>query len=341
MPAYEPSGTGDFLYLTIRRASLNTRDVVQSLSTALEVQDSLVGFAGLKDKHAITTQTFSLPLAKLLGAEGTSSEFSTSEFSTIEREVRQRLEDVPDLTLLSLNRHQNSLKRGHLKGNAFSILVRDLRFLQPGTDAELQSELHGAAQRLIQDGMLNLFGSQRFGKEGSTLQQGLSYMQGKKTRKWLLDLGMSAVQSYVFNHYLRIRYERGDLHNLVDGDLAVKSDSGGLFKVPEASAEMDRFKAGEICYTGPMFGRKMRSPEGPSRALEQAALDYAGKTEEDFKALKVSGARRAALVFLHDLKLEWPDQDSVWLHFSLPAGAYATVAMSHLIHLEENSERDI
>lgn len=352
IPAYEYSGQGDFLYLKIRRKNLNTKDVCQVLSRAFSISEPDIGYAGLKDKHAECTQTFSFPLSGLREIKSASNE-DLKSYAEEKFEELSHLEEP--LTLLSIDRHENSLRRGHLKGNHFSILIRELKLrntlseiarkhpdLAELSDSEIRNKLlESAASRLVTQGMVNLFGSQRFGKEGSTLEQGLSFMDGKKARKWLLDLGTSAVQSYVFNHYLRIRAEKNCLFDLMDGDLATRLESGGIFKVPESSAEAHRLKDGEISYTGPIFGRKMRSPEEPSLALERDALNYLGRTEEDFKRMKVPGARRAGLIFLKDLTVEWEDSNSVWLHFTLPAGSYATVAAGHLIHLEVGSERDL
>ena len=343
IPAYEASGNGQYLYFKIRRSNLNTKEVLQILARLFSLPEGEVGYAGLKDRNAVCTQLFSVPIFRIPGISPDSS-----SAAVIEKEIHNQWKNLDgELELLEILRHENSLRRGHLAGNRFSILVRDLG---PAADSagnldskagSIQELLQSAASHWMEKGMINLYGPQRFGKEGSTLQQGLSFMDGKKARKWLLDLGVSAVQSYAFNYYLRLRNEQGKLFDLLDGDLAVKSESGGIFKVPVADQESSRMSSGEISYTGPMFGKKMRSPEGPSLQLEMDTLSYLGKTEEDFKKMKVPGARRAGIIPLHDLELEWETDESVWMKFSLPAGSYATVAISHLIQLEENSERSL
>ncbi|MBI40167.1 MAG: hypothetical protein CMF59_11245 [Leptospiraceae bacterium] len=371
LPGYETSGQGEFLYLQIRRSNLNTKDVAQKLARAFSMSEAEVGYAGLKDKNAITTQQFSIPLIRIPVSPG-----PEESLSQLEEDLMKRWPELlePELELLQVQRHTNGLRRGHLQGNQFSIRIRNLALAAQaqqrkgndppvlysagdsagqsslkkplkesdgGSGDSIREILETCSSHWLRSGFINLYGTQRFGKEGSTLHQGLAFMDGKKARKWLLDLGVSAVQSYVFNHYLRLRNEKGQLFHLMNGDLAVKANSGGIFKVPVAAEEEARFQSGEICYTGPMFGKKLRSPEGPSLALEQEALSYAGRTEEDFKKMKVPGARRAGLIFLRDLRLEWPGDDSVWMDFTLPAGSYATVAISHMIQLEENSERSL
>ncbi|MCB1138159.1 MAG: tRNA pseudouridine(13) synthase TruD, partial [Leptospiraceae bacterium] len=202
----------------------------------------------------------------------------------------------------------------------------------------LQKVLNQTTQQIRSSGMPNLFGAQRFGDGGSTFEQGLQFMDGRKTKKWMLELGLSAVQSYVFNHYLRFRQQAGALHTLLDGDLAMKAESGGIFKVPRAAQEQARLEEAEITYTGPMFGKKMRSPEGPALELEDRALEFLKRDRQDFVRMKAPGARRAGLVFPENLQWTLEEPDQVLFEFFLPAGSYATVLLSHYLNLEPELE---
>lgn len=364
IPAYEPEGRGDFLFLKIHRRGMNTRDVIRSLADALQLGENDIGYAGLKDRQAECTQTFSFPLhCPPLSGSGTMDR-NSQQLGHIKNHaglVEKALHLVSHCEGLSVREHglhPHSLRRGHLKGNRFQILIRcpdagqtgdemqgkqdllDSGTGRPASESlvpeELRHDLEKRAHQLREKGMPNLFGAQRFGDDQSTLKQGFQFMDGRKARRWMLELGMSAVQSYTFNHYLALRARAGALYDLMDGDLAVKLESGGIFKVPVAEAERHRLLNKEISYTGPMFGKKMRSPEGPSAELEKEALGICGREAGDFSAMKVPGARRAGLVFPEDLKLEWK-QEGLLLDFFLPAGSYATVFLSHLVQLTQES----
>ncbi|MCB1168876.1 MAG: tRNA pseudouridine(13) synthase TruD [Leptospiraceae bacterium] len=363
VPLYPPSGQGEFLYLQICRAGMNTGDVLADLGRAFHVLPEEVGYAGLKDRQSVSTQWFSIPLNR-------SSLKGLSPDQDPEDKVNRCLQSCSGLDLLDSSFHTNSLRRGHLKGNRFSILVRNLSWNdsqgaspsafpagneghassriaaeleRPGLQREphrdaLQKVLEDISLNIASSGMPNLFGAQRFGQNGSTFEQGLQFMDGRKTRKWMLDLGMSAVQSYVFNHYLRFRHEAGALFRMLDGDLAMKAESGGIFKVPVAAEEQARLQTAEISYTGPMFGKKMRSPEGPALELEERALEFLKRDRQDFVRMKVPGARRAGLVFPENLQWTLDEPQQVRFEFFLPAGSYATVLLGHYLNLEPELE---
>src|SRR4029079_11091478 len=61
IPAYLPSGRGEHLFITFRKRGLTTPDAVRSLAQALGVDPNGAGYAGMKDRHAVTTQTASFP----------------------------------------------------------------------------------------------------------------------------------------------------------------------------------------------------------------------------------------------------------------------------------------
>src|SRR5437763_6831448 len=104
IPAYEPSGEGDFLYLWVQKRGMGAEYFVRQLARRLDVPTSEVGTAGLKDRHAVTRQWVSVPAAC---------------------EARLAAIADDDLRVLRASRHGNKLKPGHLRGNRFRVLVRD------------------------------------------------------------------------------------------------------------------------------------------------------------------------------------------------------------------------
>src|SRR5205823_4020984 len=102
VPAYEPSGQGDHLYLWVQKRGMGAEYFVRQLARLLDVPAGEVGTAGLKDRHAVTRQWVSVPPSC---------------------EARLGALDGDDLRVLRTSRHSNKLKPGHLRGNHFRILV--------------------------------------------------------------------------------------------------------------------------------------------------------------------------------------------------------------------------
>lgn len=299
IPLYLPAGDGPHLYLTLRRTGLTTRDLVAELARRLSKPAPDVGYAGLKDKEAVTTQTFSL------------------ETNLSEAEVRDKLADGP-WDLVRLGRHRNKLKVGHLLGNRFTIVLSDPR----GTLAEAQA----IADRLKTVGLPNYFGPQRFGREGDNPVAGLALLKsGRRGRNWRDKFLLSALQSLIYNHYLARRIRGGLFQTVLTGDVCQKYQTGGLFVSEDGTVETGRLQAGELTHTGPIFGAKMRAAEGPAGELEAQALAELNLTQAE-AAGAGTGDRRANRLLLTDLVIaEHPEGLS--LTFSLPKGAYATSLM--------------
>lgn len=140
-PLYEPVGEGEHLYLFIEKKGLSTTQVAERLAKAFRVRRDAVGYAGLKDKHAITRQHFSV---RLTDARATESE------------AMRNLEHHPKITLLWADRHRNKLRRGHLAGNRFVIRIREVK---PTDVVHAKRVLDSLAEAGVPD----YVGEQRFG----------------------------------------------------------------------------------------------------------------------------------------------------------------------------------
>lgn len=315
IPAYEPSGEGDHLFLWVEKRGKNTQDVIRALSRELRISDQEIGTAGMKDRHAVTRQWISVPLRAVPAGH----EFVLSE----------------GMRVLEARAHGNKLRTGHLRGNRFRIVVRD-----PGPDALPRAR--AAVSLLEREGIANLYGGQRFGREGNTVALGLSLLgvrgaesapRGRPSvRGGLARLALSAVQSVLFNRVLHERVADGLLHTVVPGDLMQVAPAGGFFTVEDVGREQARLEAGEILLTGPMFGRKMRTPLDAAAEREARVLRAAGLTLESFagQGKLLDGARRPLLLRPAGLAVA-PHPHGVVFAFELPAGAYATVVLRELL----------
>jgi tRNA pseudouridine13 synthase len=305
LPAYLPSGAGEHVYLRIRRAQRNTRDLQNELARLFGLRPANVGLAGLKDKQALSTQWFSLHLHAL-----------------DPQVCAARVRDELGVEVLEASRHANKLRLGHLRGNRFTIRLRDVH-------AEALPRAQAIAARLQQHGLANAFGEQRFGRDGDNALRGRELFE-KPARGWLAELKLSAWQSQLFHEWLEQRHACGALPALLEGDIAERSD-GPQFEVEDPARERLRVQAGEIVPTGPLYGYRMRECTGPSAALEAALLASHGITTDDLARVQLPGARRAAWLRVAECEITALDgaapASDLGIAFALPPGSYATVVL--------------
>jgi len=305
IPAYEPVGTGDHLYVWIEKTDLGAEYFVRQVSRRLGIANGEVGTAGLKDRRAVTRQWVSVP-------------------ATCEPAVAQLNGD--GIRVLRVSRHTNKLKPGHLRGNRFRILIRD---------ANLAVNPEPILDRIRSEGLPNSYGPQRFGRDGETAALGLSLLRGEPVKvrnPFLRKLALSAVQSLLFNDYLGRRMADGLLRTVLAGDVMAKWPAGGMFTVEDVPAEQDRFDRRETVTAGPMFGRKTFPAKSTAAEREETILTAAGLSRDSFAGFGklVQGTRRHNLVYIDDLLATW-EPEGLRLSFSLPSGSYATVLLREMI----------
>ncbi len=179
--------------------------------------------------------------------------------------------------------------------------------------------------------MANYYGAQRFGRGGTNAERGRVLLnQSRRSRHWKAQLMLSAYQSELFNRWLAARIQSGHFETLLIGDVAKKTDTGGLFVVENLGEEQERLRAGAITYTGPIFGMKMMAATAAAGAIEAALLAEAGLNSESFRAQRLQGSRRVARLWPADFTLTAQDE-GLSFAFSLPKGAYATVLLREFI----------
>jgi tRNA pseudouridine13 synthase len=317
IPAYEPSGTGEFLYLWIEKRDMGAEYFVRQIANRLGIPSGEVGTAGLKDRRAVTRQMVSVP-----------------------GQIEDRLPQLEGegIRILNVSRHGNKLRPGHLHGNRFRVLVRDL-----DPSIAVADVLPPLVERLREHGLPNYYGLQRFGKDAETLDIGLAMLRKEQPilsdgrrlnlrNSFLKKLSLSAAQSGLFNYYLGRRLEDGLARTVLQGDVMAKVPYGGLFVAEDVDAEQKRFDAREIVSAGPIFGRKTFAACGVAAEREQATLVAFGLTKDNFGGFGklVQGTRRHNLIYLSDLSA-MPEPDGLRLTFTLPAGSYATVLLREIM----------
>jgi tRNA pseudouridine13 synthase len=308
IPAYEPCGDGQHLFLWIEKRDLPHEVLLRKLAKILEVSSDDIGTAGIKDRRAITRQYISVPVT------------CTSRVELLNSDELRVLKRVP---------HGNKLRTGHLRGNRFTVVVR-------GVCDDAGDRAAPIAAVINSLGFPNYYGEQRFGHEGETLTLGLDLLAGRKAprdipfskRKFLLRLALSAVQSDLFNQTLALRLRDGLLHTVLEGDVLEVIESGGKFTGEDPVAEQVRLAQGEVSVTGPMFGVKMLATGGVAAEREARVLENSGLKLADFQnyANLLSGARRAFVIRPGELKTTAVEL-GIQFEFSLPSGVYATMLL--------------
>ncbi|GAB4534398.1 MAG: tRNA pseudouridine(13) synthase TruD [Haliangiales bacterium] len=337
IPAYEPSGAGEHVFVLIEKRGLTTPAAAERLARAVDVSTRDVGWAGMKDRHAITRQWLSLPppvsAAAVRALEGLGADTSGEPpggDSNADAELR----------VLDVANHPHKLRTGHLSGNRFVITVR-----QTEVDAEVAAERARAILAALADGpgSPNWFGPQRFGRDGQNPALGRQLIadpaatgdrrRGPRGRQKRLFI--SALQSALFNEHLRRRLDDGLFAQVIAGDVLQKTQSGGIFGSDEPDVDQVRMDAGEVVPTGPMFGHKMRRPaEGsPAHEREQAILRDAELELSQFARVgKLGvGTRRPLAVNIGATAVTAVGEHAIELSFSLPAGSYATALLREVV----------
>jgi tRNA pseudouridine13 synthase len=307
LPAYPADGGAGHLLVWLRKRALTTEEAVREVARQTRIPQGEIGVAGLKDRDAITQQQISLP----------------DRAAAALAQFRH-----PAIELSDVRPHSHKLRRGHLRGNRFVIVVRELD-LDP---EQAQQRAQAKLARLTEHGLRNYYGSQRFGEGARNLEPGLASLAGRRHRH-KGDISVSAGQSALFNFYLATRAERGLLTTILVGDILQKRESGGMFECEDAATDQARFDAGELVLTGPMFGSKMRAPKSgtAAAALEHEVLAAVGLHTGKLAKLgrNVPGTRRQLAIWPADVSAT-PVDGGLELQFCLPAGSYATVLLREL-----------
>lgn len=323
IPLYEFSGVGEHIILHVRKKDMTTWQMVEAIAKYLNIASKEIGYAGLKDKNALTKQYISIHKS---------------------HEERLKSFEHDAIKILSTTRHANKIKLGHLKGNRFFIRLKKVN----PTDA---LKIKEALKEIEQEGMPNYFGYQRFGNDGDNYKMGEEILLGhrKEKNRKLRKMYINAYQSHLFNLWLSRRLEISTLVNnfevkelenllnmsatelahlkkqpqkfkLLSGDTMMHYPHGRLFTL-DVSEDIERFTHKDISPTGLLAGKRVKKSEDVALSIEK---EYA-------PALEIDGARRYAWVFPFDFDSEYKE-DKAWfeMHFSLPKGAYATVLIEEI-----------
>lgn len=305
---YDPDGAGEHALLWVEKRGANTDWVARELARFAGVPPVAVGYAGLKDRHAVTRQAFTVQLAGKPDPDW--SAFPHAE-----------------VKVLAATRHSRKLKRGALRGNRFVLALRQVQ----GDRAAAERVLEQIAAR----GVPNYFGEQRFGREGGNVAQARAMFGGRRVDRDKRSFLLSAARSHIFNGVLAARVERGAWDSPLEGEIWSLAGSRSWFGPEPFDATLaERLARGDIHPSGPLWGQGEPPTASEAGQLERdvAALDP--DLAEGLAAARMDQERRPLRLLPKDLRWRWLGDDALELAFELPAGAYATVVVRELAHPE-------
>lgn len=368
IPLYLPQGEGEHTYAEIEKRGLTTLEAIRRLSRHLGVAEREIGYAGMKDARGITRQTLSFPRIepdrlltanmngiKILSAARHRNKLKLghlagNRFTVRVREVTENALEKANAIAAVLSargvpnyfglQRYGSLGNSHLigrellRGNhraAVDALMGDPAAIR---DEQWRSAVEAYFRGDLEASLMLLPGHcrtereliRRLSKRPDAHDKALDSVSPR-----LRKLYLSAYQSFLFDRVLEKRLRSMD--SLMTGDLAFRHDNGACFLVEDAAAEAERAGRFEISPSGPMFGCRMKLPEGTPLAIELDELNHEGVTLEAFNlqgGLRMEGERRPLRVPLGDMAIDGDDRGLLF-RFSLPKGSYATSVLREII----------
>ena len=309
--SFQPSGEGEHLLLTVEKRGMNTAFVAKRLAAWGGIAEMGVGYAGMKDRHALTRQRFSVHFPKRVAPD-------------------IGLLEAPDLHVLEHCWHNRKLSRGALAGNRFVLLLRDVNGEQPSIEQRLES--------IRQHGIPNYFGEQRFGRDGDNVAAARRMFAGERVRREQRSIYLSAARSEIFNAVLARRIEAGSWNTGADGEVWMLEGSQSVFgPEPDSDHLRQRADSQDIHPTGPMWGAGELRSRDAVRELEHAVVAPFADLCRGLEAAGMKQERRALRVRVRDLDWRWPATDQLELRFALMPGSYATEVLAELGQVDHAS----
>lgn len=340
------TGEGEHLWLHIEKSGMNTAYLAKLLSEWADIPLRDVGYSGLKDRHALTTQWFSLRIPK--------KQLPPTEFAPVD------IGENETVTILAQHWHNKKLNRGTHRANQFVITLRDIQFASASDEnnennispEQLLFAKEAVEQHLTRiggNGVPNYFGPQRFGRQGNNVTEALSLFarppreprpQPKKSKRKRAPreqntMELSAARSLIFNEILAARVRNGSWNTGLAGEVFNLDGSGSIFTSETLDDTLHaRIDSGDIHPTAVLWGTGNDKVTGSAADLESEVVQHSpllmqlatGLEQRDIKA-----QRRALRLPIEALSWEWSDDQTLVLNFTLTTGSFATSVLASLV----------
>lgn len=308
--AYALSGEGEHIYLRIRKRCLTTMAIAERLAkfTGLRLRD--IGYAGLKDKHAVTTQWFSV-------------------YSPKTKQYDWSLFEDERVNILEISQHQRKCRLGALSHNDFIITLKNL------------SESASIADRMLQcqqSGMPNYYGEQRFGHDYENLKKARALFNGELTVKnhRLRGLYYSSARSHLFNLLLDARVQAKTFNHAISGDILQHVGKRGYFSIADVDDSIrERISSREVAPAGPLWGKGQHYESAEAEHLLQSVLTAESELCQGLENHGLELAYRPYVVFPENIAIEMVDHATAKISFRLPRGSFATSLLRELVNSNE------
>jgi tRNA pseudouridine13 synthase len=300
---FEPDGVGDHALLHVRKRNTNTDWLARQITKLAHVKPVDVGYCGLKDRNAVTTQWFSVNLS-----------------GKTEPDWAQLNDDNTHVQLAT--RHRRKLQRGAHKANRFTITLRELH----GDRVELEQRL----QRIAADGVPNYFGEQRFGSDAQNVERARALFANPDAvrDRHQRSILISAARSYLFNAVLARRVSERTWNRALDGEACMLDGTHSFFVVDAVDATLEqRIATHDVHPSGPLWGRGEPALRGRARQVEDDVLAPFDDLRAGLEQAGLRQERRALRLRVQQLVWDFPDAQSLRLEFVLTPGSYATTVL--------------
>lgn len=326
--SFDPAGQGEHLLLTIEKRGMNTAFAAKRIAQWAGIAEMGIGYAGMKDRHAVTRQRISVHLPKRVAPD----------LATLQSD---------DLRVLESHWHNRKLPRGALAGNRFVLLLREVR----GDRDAIETRLSNVRDH----GLPNYFGEQRFGRgrsrhpasrddqrecratsasmhvDGDNVEAARRMFQGQRVKREQRSIYLSAARSELFNAVLAARIDAGNWNTGAEGEVWMLDGTHSVFGPEALTAELRaRAERLDIHPTGPMWGAGILRPGDQARAIEELAVAPLGDLRAGLEKAELKQERRALRVRVGNLRWEWLAEADLRLSFELAPGAYATGLLAEL-----------
>jgi tRNA pseudouridine13 synthase len=316
-----PCGEGEHLFIHIRKTGANTVFVARELAKYFKVKEQLVSYAGLKDRFAVTEQWFGIHVPG------------------------KQVYDLTDLVIegvevLSYQRHNKKLRTGALSGNRFELILRDVTELKV---------LYERWQKIIDQGVPNYFGEQRFGIDGGNIEHALALFSGTKVKdKKKRGMYLSAARSYIFNDIVNQRIKGNTFSELQLGDVLMLAGTQSVFRPKEVDDVLkQRLIEKDVDITAAMWGSGDLMTTAVPGILEQGVADKHSEFSNGLPRFGLKQERRRIRLVVDNADIELLTNENlleetlpaVKISFSLAAGSYATTVLRELIDYKDCTQR--
>ena len=307
---FEPDGEGEHHFMLVEKTGLSTPELITRIAHDYSLHPRLVGYSGLKDKHARTSQWLSLhlPGKSLPAAKSAGNGY---------RILRQA-------------RHHRKLRPGTHKYNAFQLCLREVEKLPDQTIAQINF--------ITRQGFANYFGAQRFGRRQDNVKQALAQLTNRRLQRSRKSILLSSLRSYLFNQILARRIGLGHWEKPVAGDIFMLRGSHSIFKDEINNDLLTRYQQLDIASSASLYGTGGNQISDEAQAIEEQVFSQHEDITDclDLQGTKLQMRALRALVdeFSYDYDAE---KRNLSLKLTLPAGSYVTSMLEHFIDLKDVS----